>query len=53
MVLIKEEFMFTCNSLFLLSFTYYLKIILALGMTIIPLILIEKITITLLRYKEK
>ena len=45
--------MFTCNSLTLLTFTYYLKLILAICMTIIPLMLFEIIFIKLIRYKQK
>lgn len=43
-------FMFSCNSLVLLTFTYYLKMILAISMTIIPVILFERIIIKLIKY---
>ena len=45
--------MFTCNSLTLLTFTYYLKVILSICMFIIPFILLEKISIKIIRYKKK
>ena len=44
--------MFNCNNLSLLTFTYYLKIITAMGMTIIPLFLFEKIFIRFIKYKR-
>ncbi len=45
--------MFSCNSLSLLNFTYYLKIVLGISMTIIPFILLEKMFIQCIRYKQK
>ena len=45
--------MFICNNLSLLTFTYYLKITLGILMTIIPFIVIEKVYIQTLKYKEK
>lgn len=45
--------MFTCNNLNLLTFTYYLKVVLAISMTLIPLILTLKIYIQTIKYKEK
>ena len=44
--------MFSCNSLNLLTFTYYLKVVLAASMTIIPFVLSERIIIKLIKYKE-
>lgn len=43
--------MFNCNNINLLTFTYYLKITLAILMTIIPFILIERSFIKLIKYK--
>lgn len=43
--------MFNCNNINLLTFTYYLKITLAILMTIIPFILIERTFIKLIKYK--
>lgn len=45
--------MFTCNNINLLTFTYYLKLFLAICMTIIPFLLSEKIVIHFLKLKEK
>lgn len=45
--------MFNCNNLFLLNFTYYFKIILALMMTLIPLILLELFYIRYIKYKQR
>ena len=45
--------MFNCNSINLLTFTYYLKVILGLCMTIVPLFFIEKIVISFIKNKEK
>ena len=44
--------MFSCNNISLLSFTYYLKIILAFNMTILPFIFLEIITIKIIRGKQ-
>ena len=45
--------MFSCNSLYLLTFTYYLKLILAILMTIVPIFLLERIFIRIIQYKYK
>ena len=45
--------MFTCNNINLLTFTYYLKIVIASCMTIIPFIYFERTFITLIKYKKK
>lgn len=45
--------MFYCNDFNLLTFSYYLKFILAILMTIVPFIILEKIFIQTLKYKEK
>ena len=44
--------MFNCNSLTLLNFTYYLKVILGYGMTIIPFIIIFIAVIKFIRAKS-
>ncbi len=45
--------MFTCNSLILLNFTYYLKLLLGFCMIIIPFITLEFIVIKIIRHKIK
>ncbi len=45
--------MFTCNSLILLNFTYYLKLLLGFCMTIIPFITLEILVIKIIRCKIK
>ena len=45
--------MFSCNSLYLLTFTYYLKLTLAILMTIVPIFLLERIFIRIIQYKYK
>ncbi len=44
--------MFNCNSLGLLTFTYYLKLLIALSMTIIPFILTELMVIRLIKNRN-
>ena len=45
--------MFTCNNINLLTFTYYLKIVIASCMTIVPFIYLEMIFIKMIKYKKK